>query len=111
MNDAKNAHFKLNGTSSVVIILSRIAIMVMFTFTESMLIPALPTPQAEFNSTATWTAWILSIYLVVGTVSTPIFGKLGDSHGKKKLLFAAWRCTPLVSSPMGRVEYPEPSGL
>jgi MFS family permease len=109
MNDTKNAHFKLNGTSSVVIILSRIAIMVMFT--ESMLIPALPTLQAEFNSTATWTAWILSIYLVVGTVSTSIFGKLGDSYGKKKLLFAAWRCTPLVSSPMGRVEYPEPSGL
>jgi MFS family permease len=84
MNDTKNAHFKPNGTSSIVIILSLIAIMVMFT--ESMLIPALPTLQAEFNSTATWTAWILSIYLVVGTVSAPIFGKLGDSHGKKKML-------------------------
>ena len=84
MNDTKNAHFKPNGTSSILIILSLIAIMVMFT--ESMLIPALPTLQAEFNSTATWTAWILSIYLVVGTVSTPIFGKLGDSHGKKKML-------------------------
>ena len=31
MNDAKNAHFKLNGTSSIVIILNLIAIMVMFT--------------------------------------------------------------------------------
>ena len=48
MNDTKNAHFKPNGTSPIVIILSLIAIMVMFT--ESMLIPALPTLQAEFDS-------------------------------------------------------------
>jgi len=51
-----------------------------------MLIPALPTLQAEFNSIATWTAWILSIYLVVGTVSTPIFGKLAIRAKKKMLL-------------------------
>jgi len=73
-----------NGTGAILVVLGLIAIMVMFT--ESMLIPALPTLQAEFNSTATWTAWILSIYLVVGTVSTPIFGSLGDSYGKKKML-------------------------
>jgi len=30
----------------------------MVMFTESMLIPALPTIQAEFNTTATWTSWI-----------------------------------------------------
>jgi EmrB/QacA subfamily drug resistance transporter len=58
----------------------------MVMFTESMLIPALPTIQAEFNSTVTWTSWVLSIYLVAGAVATPIFGKLGDTYGKKKLL-------------------------
>jgi MFS family permease len=61
--------------------LNLIAIMVMFT--ESMLIPALPTLQAEFNSTATWTAWILSIYLVVGTVSTPIFASSAIRTAKR----------------------------
>lgn len=84
MNDITTVQIERNGTGSILVILGLIAIMVMFT--ESMLIPALPTLQAEFNSTATWTAWILSIYLVVGTVSTPIFGSLGDSYGKKKML-------------------------
>ncbi len=84
MNEMKNARIERNEMSFILVILSLIAIMIMFT--ESMLIPALPTIQAEFNSTATWTSWILSIYLVVGAVSTPIFGKLGDTYGKKKLL-------------------------
>ncbi|MGZ4937634.1 MAG: MFS transporter, partial [Halobacteriota archaeon] len=84
MNEMRNARIARNEMSFILVILSLIAVMIMFT--ESMLIPALPTIQAEFNSTATWTSWILSIYLVVGAVSTPIFGKLGDAYGKKKLL-------------------------
>ncbi len=84
MSEMNNARTIRNEMSFILVILSLIAIMIMFT--ESMLIPALPTIQAEFNSTATWTSWILSIYLVVGAVSTPIFGKLGDTYGKKKLL-------------------------
>lgn len=84
MSEIDNAQMTRNGTGFILVILSLIAIMIMFT--ESMLIPSLPTIQAEFNSTVTWTSWILSIYLVVGAVSTPIFGKLGDTYGKKKLL-------------------------
>ncbi|MGZ4901989.1 MAG: MFS transporter [Halobacteriota archaeon] len=84
MNEMRNARIARNEMNFILVILSLIAIMIMFT--ESMLIPSLTTIQAEFNSTATWTSWILSIYLVVGAVSTPIFGKLGDTYGKKKLL-------------------------
>jgi EmrB/QacA subfamily drug resistance transporter len=73
-----------NGSSFILIILGFMAVMVMFT--ESMLIPALPTLQVEFNTTETWASWILTIYLVVGTIATPIFGKLGDAYGKKKML-------------------------
>jgi EmrB/QacA subfamily drug resistance transporter len=74
----------LNKMSLILAILGITAIMIMFT--ESMLIPALTTLQAEFKTTATWASWILTIYLVVGAVFTPIFGKLGDTYGKKKLL-------------------------
>jgi MFS family permease len=84
MNETNTVQIKRNGTGFILVILSLIAIMVMFT--ESMLIPALPTIQAEFNSTVTWTSWVLSIYLVAGAVFTPIFGKLGDTYGKKKFL-------------------------
>jgi MFS family permease len=61
----------------------------MVLYTETMIIAALPTIQAQFNTTTAWTAWVVSIYLVVGSVATPIFGKLGDSYGKKKFLLVA----------------------
>ncbi|MGZ5539697.1 MAG: MFS transporter [Halobacteriota archaeon] len=84
MNETHTVQIKQNELSFILVLLSLTAIMIMFT--ESMLIPALPTLQAEFNTTATWASWILSIYLVAGAVATPIFGKLGDTYGKKKLL-------------------------
>ena len=94
MNVTNTAQNKRNGTGFILVILSLISIMVMFT--ESMLIPALPTIQAEFNSTVTWTSWVLSIYLVAGAVFTPIFGKLGDTYGKKKLLVICMSLYTLV---------------
>ena len=54
-----------------------------------MLIAALPTIQAQYNTTTTWTAWIISIYLVVGAVATPILGKLGDWLGKRRFFLVA----------------------
>src|SRR5450756_3059974 len=67
----------LAGTGTgILILLSLIALMIMYT--ETMLIAALPTIQTQFNTTTAWTAWVISIYLVVGAVATPILGKLGD---------------------------------
>ena len=69
----------------------------MVMFTEAMIIPALPTLEAEFNTTAAWCSWIVSIYLLVSAVAIPIFAKLGDSYGKKKFLlvcmtfYTIWR--------------------
>ena len=83
-NNSNFTKITQDSTSFILIILGFIAVMV--TFTESMLIPALPTLQSEFNTTEAWVSWILTIYLVVGTIATPIFGKLGDAFGKKKFL-------------------------
>ena len=73
-----------NEGTPILFILSVIAIIV--AFSESMLIPALPTIQKEFHTTPVLVAWILGIYLLVGAILTPIFGKLGDTYGKKKML-------------------------
>jgi len=78
---------ELNGpamTSHVLSILAGIALMV--SFSESMLIPALPTIQTEFNTTASAVSWVPAIYLLVGAISVPVFGKLGDIYGKKRIL-------------------------
>jgi len=51
-------------------------------YTEAMLTPALPQIQKEFAINPNDVSWILTIYLLVGTVSAAIFGKLGDMYGK-----------------------------
>lgn len=54
-----------------------------------MLTPALPTIQKEFEINPNDVSWFLTIYLLVGTVSVALFGKLGDMYGKKKMFLIA----------------------
>jgi MFS family permease len=72
----------------VLLILAAMAIMV--TYVETMVLPAFSNFEAFFHVTdASTIAWILSAYLLVGVVVTPIFGKLGDIYGKKRILLVA----------------------
>lgn len=65
-------------------LLGSVALVVMYT--EAMLMPSLPKIQEEFNITPAEASWILTIYLIVGTISAALFGSLGDMYGKKKIL-------------------------
>ncbi|MEZ0319325.1 MAG: MFS transporter, partial [Pyrobaculum sp.] len=65
-------------------ILGSVALLVMYT--EAMLMPSLPRIQAEFNITPADASWILTIYLVAGTISAAVMGNLGDMYGKKRIL-------------------------
>jgi EmrB/QacA subfamily drug resistance transporter len=51
-----------------------------------MVIPALPVIQRSLDTTTTWTTWVLTVFLLVGSVATPIIGRLGDQYGKERLL-------------------------
>jgi MFS family permease len=69
-------------------ILAAMALMV--TYVETMVLPAFSNFESFFHVTdASTIAWILSAYLLVGVVVTPIFGKLGDIYGKKRILLLA----------------------
>ena len=46
---------------------------------------ASPRIQTHFSSTATIASWITSAFLIVGAAVSPLFGKLGDIYGKKKI--------------------------
>jgi EmrB/QacA subfamily drug resistance transporter len=59
---------------------------VAFALQQTMVIPALPTLQHELDTTTTWVTWVLTVFLLVASVATPILGKLGDQYGKKRLL-------------------------
>jgi MFS family permease len=73
---------------TVLLILAGMAIMV--TYVETMVLPAFSNFESFFHvNTASTVAWILSAYLLVGVVVTPIFGKLGDIYGKKRILLVA----------------------
>ncbi|MGZ7201336.1 MAG: MFS transporter, partial [Halobacteriota archaeon] len=84
---AQGARGFKGGGGRILLILSLTGLMV--SFSESMLIPALPVLQSEFKTTEAIISWVPAIYLLVGSLTTPSFGKLGDTYGKKKLLLTA----------------------
>ena len=49
---------------------------------------ALPTISTELGTSAAL-SWVMSAYLLTATVSTPVWGKLSDLHGRRVLLQAA----------------------
>ena len=71
-------------------LLAILAVMaLMVTYVETMVLPAFKQFYVFFDQTGgnfSTIAWILSAYLLVGVVVTPIFGKLGDLYGKKRML-------------------------
>jgi MFS family permease len=74
---------KSNGNWKILAILASVAMMVMFI--EIMLVPALPYVAVDFHDTQ-WIPWVLSIYLLIGAVATPLAGRLGDMYGKKRIM-------------------------
>jgi EmrB/QacA subfamily drug resistance transporter len=59
---------------------------VSFAIMQTLVVPALPFFQREFHTSAAWVTWIATGFLLSSSVLTPILGKLGDSHGKKRML-------------------------
>jgi EmrB/QacA subfamily drug resistance transporter len=53
---------------------------------QSLVAPALLTIQHDLHTTTAGAAWILSAYLLSASVVTPIAGRLGDIHGKKRTM-------------------------
>jgi EmrB/QacA subfamily drug resistance transporter len=59
---------------------------VSFAIMQTLVVPALPHFQREFDTSAAWVTWIATGFLLSSSVLTPILGKLGDSLGKKRML-------------------------
>ena len=74
---------RISYPSKVLLTVTSVALLV--NYVETMVIPGIPTIQAHFSSTATIASWITSAFLIVGAAVSPLFGKLGDIYGKKKI--------------------------
>lgn len=53
---------------------------------QTMIVPALPTLQRDLHTTTAWATWLLTAFLLVSAVATPVLGKLGDQYGKERFL-------------------------
>jgi len=56
---------------------------------QTMIVPALPSLQREFHTTTAWVTWLLTGFLLVSAVATPLLGKLGDQYGKERFLLVS----------------------
>ncbi len=79
--------YDLSYAKKAMAVLVTLPLLVMYT--EAVLIPSLPTIQRQFHVTPSDVSWVLSIYLLTGTISVALFGKLGDIYGKRKLFLIA----------------------
>jgi MFS family permease len=71
------------------VLLTLTSIALLTTYVETMVIPGVPTIQKDFSTTASVTSWITSAMLIVGSAVAPLFGKLGDTYGKKRMYLVA----------------------
>src|SRR5436305_11874709 len=52
---------------------------------QTILATALPTIAGDLGRLSD-VSWLVSTYVVAATASTPLWGKLGDRHGRKRLM-------------------------
>src|SRR5438105_8710106 len=57
-----------------------------YSLLQTMVVPALPAFREDLHTTNAWATWVLTVFLLVSAVATPVLGKLGDQYGKERLL-------------------------
>ncbi|MGW0040865.1 MFS transporter [Rhodococcus sp. NPDC003348] len=77
---------ELSKRRSITIVVLLVLLAEVFAFEFNMVAPALPNIAAHFGVTSV--SIVFALGLLVGAVVVPIFAKLGDRYGKKKVLLA-----------------------
>src|SRR6478609_7254666 len=67
---------------------------------QTILATALPTIAADLGS-ITDLSWVVSAYVIAAAATTPLWGKLGDRHGRKALLEIALGLFVIASAVCG----------
>jgi len=65
------------------------AVALLVNYVETMVIPGVPVIQKDFSTTPTIASWITSAFLIVGSAVAPLFGRLGDNYGKKRMVLVS----------------------
>ncbi|MFD1812179.1 MFS transporter [Rhodococcus gannanensis] len=78
---------ELSSRRSIVIVVLLVLLAEVFAFEFNMVAPALPNIAAHYGVTSV--SIVFALGLLVGAVVVPVFAKLGDRYGKKKILLTA----------------------
>jgi EmrB/QacA subfamily drug resistance transporter len=70
---------------------------------QTILATGLPTIARDLGSLAD-VSWVVSAYVVAATAATPLWGKLGDRHGRKRLLQISLAWFVLASAACGMAQ-------
>jgi EmrB/QacA subfamily drug resistance transporter len=70
-------------------LMAMVGVALLLNYVETMIIPGVPVIQKDFSTTESLVSWVTSAFLIVGSAVSPLFGKLGDSYGKKRMFLAA----------------------
>jgi EmrB/QacA subfamily drug resistance transporter len=70
-------------------LLAMVGVALLLNYVETMIIPGIYTIQTDFATTKGIVSWVTSAFLIVGSAVSPLFGKLGDSFGKKRMFLIA----------------------
>ena len=57
-----------------------------YALVQSLVAPALPDIQAGLNTSVNSVSWVMTAFLLSASIATPLAGRLGDVHGKKRVL-------------------------
>jgi MFS family permease len=60
-----------------------------YAYQQTAVLPAVRVIGDAFSVSSSWSAWMLSAYLMMATVATPALGRLADLHGRRRLLLGA----------------------
>ena len=60
-----------------------------YALAQTMVIPALPAIQHDLGASQEAATWLLTVFLLTSSVSTPLLGRFGDMYGKENVLLVA----------------------
>jgi EmrB/QacA subfamily drug resistance transporter len=72
--------------SPTLTLIALVAASMAYTLSQTLVSPVLPLIQRDLHTSTSTVTFILTAYLLVASVATPIVGRLGDIFGKERML-------------------------
>lgn len=79
---------ELDFRSKLLAMLGLCFVLIMVALDQTVIGTALPTVMVELHGFGLY-AWVGTAYLLTSVITVPVFGKLGDEHGRKRFILAA----------------------